>query len=124
MMVVAIVGILAVIAIPAYRSYVLKGNRIDAIRVLTGNAQILQRCYSQYFAFNNANCPALPTSSPNAHYTIANATAASTYTLTATATGSQTADSTCNKFKIDQTGKQSAVDSSNNDQTAACWGSN
>jgi len=124
MIVVAIVGILAAIAYPSYRAYVLKSNRTDAIRVLTGNAQILQRCYSQTFAFNNGNCPALPTSSPNGYYTVVNTIGAATYSLTATATGAQAADTTCASFTVDQTGKQSALNSASTDESTTCWGRN
>ena len=70
MVVVAVIGILGAIAFPSYRQYVLQTNRTDAVRSLTLNAQMLQRCYSQYFAFNNANCPALAVLSANGHYTL------------------------------------------------------
>ncbi len=128
MVTVAIVAIIASIAYPSYRQFVLKSDRTDAVRTLTSNAQILQRCYSQYFAFNNAACPAvLAAASPNGYYAINNtAVTANTYTLVATptATGAQNEDTTCVSFTLDQTGKQSAVDSGGNDQSTTCWGSN
>jgi type IV pilus assembly protein PilE len=124
MIVVAIVAILAAIAIPAYRSYVLKSNRTDAMRVLTGSAQILQRCYSQTFTFNGGGCPTLPTSSPNNYYTVVNTVTASTFSLTATASGPQASDTTCNSFTLDQTGKESALNSSALDESTTCWGGN
>ena len=45
-----------------------------------------------------------------------------TFTITATPIGSQTADTQCASFTVDNTGKQSALDSSNGDSTAICWG--
>jgi type IV pilus assembly protein PilE len=123
MVVVAIIAILASIAYPSYRQYVLQTNRTDAVRGLTLNAQILQRCYSQYFAFNNAACPVLAGASANGNYTLTEtAVTANTYTLTATPVGAQTADTTCASFTVDQTGKQSALNSANADESLVCWG--
>lgn len=132
MVTVAIVGILAAIAYPSYRAYVLRTDRTDAVRALTQAAQILQRCYSQRYTF--AGCtpvpPTLPATqlSPNGHYKISSvittAPAVETFVLTATYTGSQTADTTCAKFTLDQTGQQLAQDSSGTDQSTTCWGSN
>jgi len=124
MIVVTIVGILAAIAYPSYRAYVLKSNRTDAVRVLTSSAQILQRCYSQTFKFNDASCPTLPTTSPNDYYTVTNTIGVATYTLKATATGAQVADTTCASLSLDQTGKQSALNSASTDESTTCWGRN
>lgn len=131
MIVVAVIGILAAIAYPSYRRYVLQSNRTDAVRVLTSNAQILQRCYSQSFSFTQAACTgALATASPNGYYTVANtetdaaAGAPATFTLTAAATGAQTADTTCASFTLTQTGQQTALSAGNADESTTCWGGN
>lgn len=125
MVVVAIIGILATIAYPSYRKYVMQTNRTDAVRGLTLNAQMLQRCYSQYFAFNNAACPALDTTSANGNYTLTAPTlTASTYILTATPKGAQVNDTTCASFTLDQTGAQSALDGGGGNQSLVCWGAN
>lgn len=130
MVVVAVVGILAGIAMPAYRQYVLQTNRTDAVRGLTLNAQILQRCYAQNFTFTPAApapaCTAsLSGTSANNNYTLAVTTLTNnTYLLTATPKGAQVKDTTCASFTLDQTGNQQALDTSNNNQTLTCWGAN
>jgi Tfp pilus assembly protein PilE len=43
------------------------------------------------------------------------------FTVTATPIGTQAKDTQCQSFGIDSTGKQSALDSSGNDATTACW---
>jgi type IV pilus assembly protein PilE len=131
MVTVAIVAILGAIAYPSYRSYVLRSNRTDAVRALTQAAQILQRCYSEVYAF--VGCAGIPPAapavelSPNGHYNLDGATTAgppATFLLVAVPTGSQTQDATCAKFTLDQTGQEVAVDSSGNDQSTVCWGAN
>jgi type IV pilus assembly protein PilE len=127
MVVTGIVAILAAIAYPAYRQFVLKSNRTDATRALQGDSQILQRCYSEFFAYNNANCALqnnTNANSSNAFYNINVQTTAQTYTLTATPLGAQLADTTCAQFRLLSTGQQTAQDSATNNTTQTCWGSN
>ncbi|HWG76943.1 MAG TPA: type IV pilin protein [Steroidobacteraceae bacterium] len=131
MVTVAIVGILASIAYPSYRAYVLKSNRADAMRTLTEDAQILQRCYSQLYTF--VGCTPIPpaspgfSTSPNGFYDLSSAIVVGppqTFVLTATAVGAQAEDTSCATFSVNQAGQQLAQDSSNNDTSAKCWGSN
>src|SRR5690349_3565941 len=53
MIVVLIVGILAAIAVPSYRAYVLRVNRADAKIGLTSLAQQLERCYTRQNRYRN-----------------------------------------------------------------------
>jgi len=132
MITVAIVAILAMIAIPSYTSYIKTANRTDATRTMTYDAQALERCYSQQFAYipcTGAPVGAAP--SPQGYYTV---TIAVTTTVTVPPTSSyqitaapiaapQTQDTSCQVFTLDSAGKQSALDSGNNPNTQTCWGS-
>jgi type IV pilus assembly protein PilE len=123
MIAVAVVGILAAIALPAYRSYVLRGNRTDAISTLSFYQQALERCYSQNFTYVGcAQIPALPVASSDGYYSITMpAPTATTYTLVATATGTQAADTQCATMQVTNSGQQQSFSSSSVDTTTTCW---
>lgn len=138
MVVMVIVGILAAIAFPSYTNYVRRSDRSDAMRTLLVDAQMLQRCYSQNFAYTggNAPCPAttgVTSSSPQGYYTITitvpdniNASnVAPSYAITAApASGSpQASDTACASFALESNGVQSAKNSGGTDNTQTCWGS-
>jgi type IV pilus assembly protein PilE len=124
--VVVIVGILAGIAIPAYRSYVVRANRTDAKTALMFYAGALERCYTRYnsYAYNSnaaLGCTVnFPQTSENGHYQITASTrTADTYTLTATPQGPQAKDTKCGNFTLDNVNKR---DSSVTGAAATCWG--
>lgn len=129
MIVVVIISVLAAISIPAYQNYVYKSRRADAKSALLK----IQLAEEKWRANHTTYTAALtdlgytgssPYYSPDSHYTlgISNATA-TTYTLTATATGIQEADTHCAKLSIDQTGTKSSEDHAGNVTTSNsdCW---
>jgi len=110
MIVVAIIGILASIALPAYQQYVLRANRADAQAILMETAQFMER----YFTTNNSYAGAAllsavsPKGAGTAKYNISfSAQSATAYTLQAVPQGGQTADS-CGTLTVDQTGATTA----------------
>lgn len=124
MIVLAIIAIIAAIAYPSYERSVLRSHRSDVEALLTQDSQILERCYTQYFSYNNANCQALVTTSEHGYYLLAtNAPpTATSYILTATAQGTQQKDTECQTFTLSSTGQKTALNSSGADNTAQCWG--
>jgi type IV pilus assembly protein PilE len=119
---IGIIALLAAIAVPSYTSYAQQARRTDAIRALATARQVLERCYTQYYAYNNGACPALATASPSGYYAITTPTlTTNTYLLQATAQGVQLKDQGCTAFKIDQTGAQTSTGTST---AQICWGSN
>jgi type IV pilus assembly protein PilE len=129
-----IVAILASIAIPSYTAYILRSHRTEAKTALLDIASLEER----FFTANN-NYTKTPTdlgytgaagtafNVGSSYYKVlvdkADATAPTTaqpagipatYTMTATAIGSQQKDTTCATFTLDSTGAQTAT-------SANCW---
>lgn len=131
MITVAVVAILAMIAIPSYTQYVRRGNRTDATKTLTLDAQALERCYSQTFSY--AACPgaaagAAPSVEGKYTVTIAipdPAQAAPSYIISAVpaAGSSQAGDAACQSFSLNTANTQLAKDSGGAANTQTCWGS-
>jgi type IV pilus assembly protein PilE len=125
--VVAVIGILASIAIPAYRRYVMRANRTDAKTALTQTAQALERCYtnSTPYAYDGAVCTAavtLPFTVPSGAYVVsASVRTAQAYTLLATPQGAQASDDgECATFSLTETGAQT-VSGSLTATPERCW---
>jgi type IV pilus assembly protein PilE len=136
MIVVAVIGILAAIAYPSYRSYILKSHRTDAKNAVLDLAAREERLYSTTNAYSSnpsllgygatvTTFPVDVNSSGSVYYQlrVLNVTTAPPgYTAQAVPQGSQTADTTCLSFQVKQDGTQSNVDLSNNPLTATgCW---
>jgi type IV pilus assembly protein PilE len=140
---VAIVALLAAIAVPNYTQYVERARRSDATTGITKIAAELERCYTQFSAYNNAGCTfgfASNGALINATYAgltagivseegdydltiaaVAGSTAAQSYQLTATATadGSQANDANCVTFTLTHLGQKNSTPGP--ETTTNCW---
>lgn len=121
MITVAIVALLATIALPSYEAYLQCTRRADARTFLSGLAQQLERCYTQfgsYAAGTGCGVAAGPLASPAGHYRVSiGDRTASTYTLTATPQGVQAGDTKCASFTLNHLGQHTATGSLGNN----CW---
>lgn len=122
MIVVVIVGILAAIAYPSYQNQVRKSRRADAKAALMETAQQLERCYTRFSDYADANCEAdVSYVSDDEFYTIsASAMSASAFTLSAAPRGDQVNDTECGTLSLTSTG----IEGSSNDTTTDandCW---
>lgn len=118
MIVVAIIAILATIAFPAYTEQVRQARRADATGGLMDAAQRLERCFTQFNAYDNPNC-VVPATTPDGHYDIVAVRGANQFTLTANpAAGSpQASDTRCTSFTLNQAGVRTATGTLGN----GCW---
>jgi type IV pilus assembly protein PilE len=134
MTVVMIIGVLSAIAIPSYRSYLMRSQRSDATAALLRVAQAQEKFYLQNnrYASTAAELAAGPPAglgisrTEHQFYTIAlGAVADNTLSFQATATpvagGPQAKDIGCATFTIDQQGTRGAKNSSSVDKTESCW---
>lgn len=125
MIVVAIAAILAAVAIPSYRQYVMKSHRSVAKSTLMEMASREER----YYTLNNAY-PASATSlgysaatvtvpsGADPYYQVSVVSGGNAYSLQAVPTGSQTGD-TCGTYTLNNLGVQG--NSGNTTSTADCW---
>lgn len=108
LLVVAIIGLLAGVAVPAYNNYLIEQRRSDAHHLLRSNAQRLQRCLIMAGAFN-ASCN-LKTTSADGYYTLNDTRTDRSWTLTAipTSQGGQDEDLECQQITLNHIGSKSA----------------
>ena len=116
MIVIMIIGILAAIAMPSYFSKVTATKRTDAQITLVNNAQALERCFTEFNDYANANC-VIAATSPQNHYAITVVRATTTFTLTAAPNATQT-DPVCLNLTLTNTGVRGVTGSGT---VAECW---
>lgn len=133
MAVVVIIGILASIAIPSYRGYLLRSQRTDATTALLRIAAAQEKFYLQNnrYATNDELDDAPPAglgipSTEHGYYSLAIASDDTSREFTATATvvdgGPQDKDkSECKSFSINQAGTRTATNGADALNTDHCW---
>jgi type IV pilus assembly protein PilE len=119
MVVCAIVGVLAAIALPSFLQYQLHAARIDAVQALTTlqSAQEKYRIQHGVYANELAALHGVAATSPQGRYQVALALSGSqTYRATALASGVQVKDQDCPALTLDV-----HLGFSNIGPNAACW---
>lgn len=120
MVVVAIIGILASIALPSYQQHVLHTHRSAAKACISQHAQFMERYYTTNMTYVGAN-PVLGCRAEgnlNTRYTIAvNVGGPRAYAITATAISTQLRDAECGNLTLDQAGAKGATGT----DPGSCW---
>ncbi|RGE45389.1 prepilin-type N-terminal cleavage/methylation domain-containing protein [Comamonas testosteroni] len=109
MITVAVIAILAAVALPSYREYVLRGNRLEAQALLSDAAARQERWRAQNGSYTtDATKLQLPfgVNSEHGFYTLSIAANGAGYVMTATRAGSQTSDQKCGEFTLTDQGEK------------------
>jgi len=122
MITIAIIGIIAAVAWPAFERQTMKNRRSLGINALMVASNELQRCHSDiggYTYTNGDNCP-FTTTSERSYYTI-DTTELTTdrFTLRATPQNAQAGDSECANLTLTHLGKKGHTGTATN--INRCW---
>jgi type IV pilus assembly protein PilE len=123
LIVIAIIGILASIAIPSYTNYVIRGKLVDASTQLASARVQLEQFFQDYRAYNASNGGTPPCPSPTRYFTFTCNNTPTTYTITAASNlnqglGSNAGDYT---YTIDYNNLKTTVMFAGQTLGAQCW---
>jgi len=125
MVTVLIVGILSAIAVPSYRSYVLRATRAEAKQALLARASDLERCYTRNNTYVDAAATPCPVAANLANAAVlikykiqAKTLAANSFLLQAIPVNGQEADK-CGTFTLDNKNSRGV---SGTPSAQDCWG--
>jgi type IV pilus assembly protein PilE len=126
MIVVAIIGILAAVALPSYQESVRRGDRASGKAALLEAQQFMERFYAANDAYDQTKAAvavalplrlqAIPTDS--VRYNLAVTTSVNAYTVTATPVR---ADAKCGNLELQHTGQRWALGTTATATVSACW---
>jgi type IV pilus assembly protein PilE len=123
MVVVALIGILASIALNSYQSSALKSRRYAAQSCLMEQAQHMERYYTSTNNPMSYTSAALPDASCStnlaSYYTFSLISSAQAFRVQAVASGTQTRDTNCRTLALNQAAQQTS--SSATATTTGCW---
>jgi len=126
MITVAIIGILAAVALPAYTDYVRRGQLPEAFNALSDYRSKMEQYYQDNKNYGTAAACAPSAASWNTfpktvkYFTFTCATSNSQQSYTITATGAS-GSATGHTFTIDQDGNRATSAYKGSSITAACW---
>lgn len=120
LIVVVILGVLASIALPSYRNYVIRSNRTDGKVALMSVAGLLERCYTRFNAYDDVGCTVtLPVTSNEGHYRVESISiVGNAFSLQAVPLGAQAADTGCGNLRLDSRGRKTVSGSKSEGE---CW---
>jgi type IV pilus assembly protein PilE len=123
LVVVMIVAILASIAVPSYRQYVIRTNRTDAKATIMATAAALERCYSQFRTYKAGACTVSSNFSSNdGKYAISiNPRNDDSFQINAAPVAQQAKDTKCATFSLTEANVR-AVTGTYSSTPQECWG--
>ena len=124
MITVAVIAILAAVAMPSYREYVLRGNRLEAQSLLSDAAARQERWKAQNGSYTTDTIK-LGAKAEHGFYTLSIVIDPLTgnYVMTATRAGTQRTDKKCGEFSLDAIGTKRMVKGADDVQgdVPLCW---
>ena len=111
MIVVAILGIIAAVALPSYQDSVMRSRRVDAKSALLQGAQAMEKFHTENNTYVGAVLATIySNTSPDGFYALSFSAGpgAASYTLQAVPQGAQANDTVCGTFTINQVGTKGA----------------